>query len=279
MNKRPSVLFAATAISLALLPAAQAQNQQSPIRFQMPEHPSSPTDHPPRLDFSYGNRATVNVVHNVTGIHRGIEIQVTDNANMLTIGGDSYRLKEVHFHHASEHRLAGAGPFAMEMHMKHYKVVNGVEQPNNPLVIGRWMTIGQDPDPALDTIYSVIITEPPIYTVATPPWLDVHSLIPALDDRGSWRYDGSLTTGDPLETPGNPQVYQEGIKWVFFRSELQISQSQFDVLTTIIGDPNVRDWRNPGANHHLTWDIPAPGAASLFMIAGVVAMRRRRIAA
>lgn len=277
-----SFLRGVTALGMVvggLSQVAEAQDQQSPIRFQMPAHPSSPTGHPPRLDFAYGNRATVNVVHNVDGIHRGIEIRVTDNANMLTVGGDSYRLKEVHFHHASEHRLGNAPAFDMEMHMKHYKVVDGVEQPDNPLVIGRWMTIVHDEthNQALDTIYTLNDAMPQAFVVATPVGgLNVLSLIPELNDRGSWRYDGSLTTGDPLEAPMNPQVYQEGVKWVFFRSELPISLLQFNALTSIIGDPNVRNWRNPGPDHHLTWDIPAPGAASLFAVAGVAAMRRRR---
>ncbi|MBX3406984.1 MAG: carbonic anhydrase family protein [Phycisphaeraceae bacterium] len=271
------VCLAAMALSVCVATPASwgFQPPQSPIHLVTPPHPTLP--HPARLDFNYRHDATIHEVElTPAGHERGLEAFLPNNAhtNTLTIGADTYRLKRFHFHYHSEHTIDSVTRQA-EMHLVHLKLDgNGNEMPNERLVVGRFIHIG-----AAHPEIARLLAPANAY----PFHLDnfnLLTLLPDLHERASWRYDGSLTTGDP----NNPQEVDgagnilKSAKWVMLQSQMTISVQQWQDLTALF-PANWRAPRDATPAHNLRWDIPAPGTASLFAVAGVVALRRRRHAA
>jgi carbonic anhydrase len=243
-----------------------AQNQQSPIKLFTPNSQSTPVPHP--LQFAYGNNITLStVVHTPAGGHRGVEAFPAATTNTLTINNETFRLQRFHFHHTAEHTLDLMNPFAMEMHMVHIKVVNGADVPGDHLVVGRWITPG-----VVHNEMDKIIKAANQYPINNLANFDLTTLIPGINDRGSWRYNGSLTTGEG-------ETFQEGVRWVMLRNELTMTAQQIANFSAL-WPANVRAPRDAVAAHNLVTDLPEPGCATLFVMVGIAALRRtRRMAA
>ena len=123
----------------------------------------------------------------------------------MTLDGVRYELLQFHFHHGSEHTVAGVR-LPMELHLVHRSnkgalAVVGVllkEWEENHVLAPIWRHMPARPAPA---------------TVA-PASIDATALLP--EERTAWRYRGSLTT--PPCT--------EGVSWVVMTEPVAVSAEQ-----------------------------------------------------
>jgi carbonic anhydrase len=147
-------------------------------------------------------------------LNNGRTIQVnTPPGSSLTIAGTTYQLLQIHFHHPSEHLLAGKG-FDMELHFVHKSASGALA------VVGVFIQPGQT-NAALAPIWSVMrpheAAPKPIVGVTVAPNL----LLPK--DRNYFRYMGSLTT----------PPCSEGLTWTVFRSPIEASPEQIRTFANL----------------------------------------------
>jgi carbonic anhydrase len=138
-------------------------------------------------------------------VNNGHTIQVNvEKGCSCTIEGVAYELLQFHFHHPSEHLLAGK-PFAMELHLVH-KAESGALA-----VLGAFVKEGAPNAllaPIFDTMPGKAMAEKPLAA------LDPSGLLPA--SRGYYRYMGSLTT----------PPCSEGLTWTVFKDPIEASPEQ-----------------------------------------------------
>ena len=119
-----------------------------------------------------------------TIVNNGHTIQLnTTPGSALPVGKDSYALLQFHFHHPSEHTIAGKH-YPMEAHFVHRNAAGGLA------VIGVLMTAGKR-----NAAFSKIVSGMPAHAgepVKADPAINPNALLPAR--RGNYRYEGSLTT-------------------------------------------------------------------------------------
>jgi carbonic anhydrase len=139
-------------------------------------------------------------------LNNGHTIQVNCPAGSRTvISGDTFELLQFHFHHPSEHLLAGR-PFEMELHFVHKSAAGKLA------VLGVFIRLGQE-NPALAPIWAAMpdkAGEP--NAVGTN--IDPAGLLPA--NRTYFRYHGSLTT----------PPCSEGVLWTVYQEAIEASESQ-----------------------------------------------------
>lgn len=140
-------------------------------------------------------------------VNNGHTIQVNCvKGASLTLDGVSYDLLQYHFHHPSEHHIAGTS-FDMEVHFVH-KAANG-----NLAVLGVMIAKG-DENPALESIWK-LMPEKAGDLVKSAQTLNPEALLPE-DDQVSYRYAGSLTTPPCSEI----------VSWVVYRTPITASSEQ-----------------------------------------------------
>ncbi len=139
-------------------------------------------------------------------INNGHTIQVNaDPGSVCVIGGTRYELLQFHFHHPSEHLLAGKS-FDLECHLVHRSAAG------NLAVLGVFVKPGQ-PNAALRPVWDAMpLQEGPERSAGGS--IDPATLLPA--ERGYFRYMGSLTT----------PPCSEGITWTVFRDAIEASPEQ-----------------------------------------------------
>jgi carbonic anhydrase len=143
----------------------------------------------------------------LTILNNGHTIQVnTPPGNVLQISGAAYDLVQFHFHHPSEHLLAGKA-LAMELHLVH-KAANG-----SLAVVGVFIQPG-GANPDLAPIWAAMPTGEAPPRLVTDVTIDPASLLPKV--RGYYRYMGSLTT----------PPCSEGLTWTVFRTPIEASPEQ-----------------------------------------------------
>lgn len=139
-------------------------------------------------------------------VNNGHTIQVNcAKGSSLELDGMRYDLLQYHFHHPSEHHIAGTA-FSMEVHFVH-KAENG-----NLAVLGVMIAKGE----ANSTIESIWrnMPEKAGETVKADQLLLPSALIPK--DSASFRYAGSLTTPPCSEI----------VSWVVYRRPVTASEDQ-----------------------------------------------------
>jgi carbonic anhydrase len=157
--------------------------------------------------------------HLADGINNGHTIQINyEGADTLTIGSDSYKLMQYHFHSQSEHTVKGKH-FPMEMHFVH-KAASG-----KLAVIGVFIEEGAH-NAAFDPIWTNLPKQKGTETHYGNVKVDVDRLLPA--SRASYRYDGSLTT----------PPCSEGVRWIVMSTPIQLSSGQIKAFTDIIRGNN-----------------------------------------
>lgn len=140
-------------------------------------------------------------------LNNGHTIQVnTPPGGKLQIAGTEYELSQFHFHHPSEHLLAGK-TFDMELHFVH-KAASGALA-----VVGVFIQPGAA-NSGLAPIWAAMPREETPARVVEGVTIDPSSLLPKT--RGYYRYMGSLTT----------PPCSEGLIWTVFRSPIQASPEQ-----------------------------------------------------
>jgi carbonic anhydrase len=140
-----------------------------------------------------------------------IQLEVVPGST-LSLNSDSYTLLQFHFHHPSEHMIAGK-PFAMEAHFVHQ---NGA---GNLAVLGVMMKEGSS-----NAVFKKIAETMP--KQAGPPvkadkTIDPHALIPS--ERGYYTYEGSLTTPPCSQT----------VTWLLLRESIQVAKDDIDAFAKV----------------------------------------------
>jgi carbonic anhydrase len=150
----------------------------------------------------------------LTILNNGHTIQVnTPAGSKVDINGTEYELVQFHFHHPSEHVLAGKA-FDMELHFVH-KAASGALA-----VVGVFMRPGAA-NAALAPIWKAMPgKETPAQPVAGVT-IEPAALLPKA--REYFRYMGSLTT----------PPCSEGLTWTVFRAPIEASPEQIRQFATL----------------------------------------------
>ena len=127
-------------------------------------------------------------------------------------GGVRYELLQFHFHHGSEHTVAGVR-FPLELHLVHRS--SGGEL----AVVGVLFKEGAASE-ALEPLWSRLPAEAGA-TAAVPGPMNAAALLP--ERRSTWRYVGSLTT--PPCT--------EGVSWIVMTEPMTLSAAQIEAFAAI----------------------------------------------
>lgn len=137
-----------------------------------------------------------------TVIDTGHSVQTTlEDGGTMTLDGETYTLRQFHFHTPSEHQVDGV-PYAAEVHLVHegedgalavlgVLVEEGAAHPVIDDVLDHAPEEGDDPVPTTDPV-------------------DPNDLLPA--DRRTYRYPGSLTT-PPCTEDVAWSVLEEPVTW------------------------------------------------------------------
>jgi carbonic anhydrase len=196
-----------------------AGTTQSPIDLAS----AAPTDLQ-NIEFAYGDTA-------VKLLNNGHTIQVDQIENgQININGETYFLKQFHFHAPSEHTLNGQS-FPMEMHLVHKTAddskaaVVGVfiaEGAENPAFVPFWGNLPTEESP-----YELQADGSKKYTPQdTGATLYLADLLPG--EQLVYRYDGSLTT-----PPCSPNIL-----WSVMQAPIQMSPEQIATFTNIMEGNN-----------------------------------------
>jgi len=171
--------------------ACSIGTQQSPINIASPIKAQLP---PLKIDWG----KTTNTIAN-TG--QTIQVNIGEGST-LTLGKDSYKLLQFHFHRPSEHRIDGKS-FPMEAHFVH-------ATPSGSLaVIGVMMTEGKS-----NAVFkSLIATMPAKQGPAVKADLAINPLGLLPSNRIYYRYHGSLTTPPCSET----------VEWIVLTDPVQVA--------------------------------------------------------
>lgn len=161
----------------------------------------------PPLKFNY--RQTNIVIEN-----NGHTIKVsTDPGSNIVLDEVRYDLKQLHFHHGSEHTIAGQ-QLPLEMHLVHQNDQGALA------VVGVLFTEGAT-NKTLQSVWGDLPSQPtPSRAVAGKLDLDA-LMMPA--SHTTWRYRGSLTT----------PPCSEGVEWVVMTETLTMSAAQIEAFARI----------------------------------------------
>ncbi|MFH7244512.1 MAG: carbonic anhydrase [Spirulina sp.] len=152
-------------------------------------------------------------------LNNGHTIQVniagdSDNGgNTLDLDGKPYTLKQFHFHHPSEHTVAGAA-FPMEIHFVH------THEDGSIAVLGVFIKEGAE-NPVLRPIWEAMPShESEVLTVRNAT-INPSDLLPSEGD--TFRYFGSLTTPPCSEI----------VSWLVFQRPIEASRAQIERFSLI----------------------------------------------
>ncbi|MEV6394731.1 carbonic anhydrase family protein [Streptomyces sp. NPDC051907] len=144
----------------------------------------------------------------------------------LSIGGDSYRLVDVHWHTPSEHTVSGV-TFPMEQHLKYVRSTEGsgsAARDGDYAVIGVFVHPGESND-SLDRLLSSARRDEDPWDV---PAVELDALLPACTE--SYRYLGSTTVCP----------YTPGVRWNVLTHPVQASAAALDHYRTLFPRGNAR---------------------------------------
>ncbi|MBM3599239.1 MAG: carbonate dehydratase [Alphaproteobacteria bacterium] len=160
------------------------------------------------IDLKSGVRAELKPVRLAYGqvplkvVNNGHTIQVDcPDGNAMTVGSETFKLLQFHFHHPSEHRLDGRS-FELERHFVHR---NGA---GDLAVLGVFGAA----NPVIDAIWRVMPAE--AGEAAGQGAIDLNGLLP--QERQHFLYHGSLTT----------PPCSEGVHWRVLPAPMEISREQ-----------------------------------------------------
>ena len=143
-----------------------------------------------------------------TIVNNGHTIQLAmgeTSASVLQVGdGGNFRLVQFHFHHPSEHLIAGKN-FPMEVHFVHANAAGALS------VIGVLMTTGKP-----NAVFSKVVSTMPEKegpVVKADATINPNGLLPAT--RTYYRYEGSLTTPPCSET----------VDWLLLTDPIQVAEA------------------------------------------------------
>lgn len=148
-----------------------------------------------------------------TEVDNGHTIQVgLAGGNLLTVGGTTYELQQLHFHRPSEEKINGKGT-EMVVHLVHRSV-------DGRLAVLAVLLERGDPNPMIQTIWNYIPLEKQM-TVSPSVLLNVADILPARRDY--FTYMGSLTA--PPCT--------ENVLWLVFKQPMTASAQQMALFSRL----------------------------------------------
>ena len=142
--------------------------------------------------------------------NNGHTVQVDYAAgSSITVDGTQYDLKQFHFHHPSEHTLAGVS-YPMEVHFVH------ADADGNLAVVGALIAEGTEDNAAFAPVFENMPLQ-----MADPQTMDsvmvsAADMLPA--DHTYFGYGGSLTT----------PPCSEGVKWMLLTTPITLSVEQIE---------------------------------------------------
>lgn len=145
-------------------------------------------------------------------VNNGHTIQAdAPDGSYTTLNGKRYDLLQLHFHHRSEHKLAGR-QLPMEAHFVHKSAAGDL------LVLGVFLVPGQ-PNEALETILDAAPASKGRQSAGAS--VDLTSLLP--EDSAVFRYAGSLTTPPCSEV----------VSWAVYERPVEVSAEQIEAFAAI----------------------------------------------
>jgi carbonic anhydrase len=172
-----------------------------------------------RASYTPAELRVVHHEHVADGINNGHTIQVNyTGADTLTLGDESFKLLQYHFHSPSENTVDGKH-FPMEMHLVHKSDAGKLA------VLGVFIEEGSE-NPAYAPVWSNLPKQKGMEFHLEHVQVNVDDLLPA--QRSSYRFDGSLTT----------PPCSEGVKWVVLAQPAQLSAAQIAAFRAVIHDNN-----------------------------------------
>lgn len=162
-----------------------------------------------RAQFPKADLRIVNQGDVLEALDNGHTIQVNyDGGETLTVGDESYRLLQYHFHSPSEHTVGGEH-FPMEMHLVHQSSSGGLA------VIGVFIEEGEH-NHTVDPIWKNLPDEKGEEVELEGVQVDIDEILPISPT--TYRYFGSLTT----------PPCSEGVHWLVMTEPIALSSSQID---------------------------------------------------
>ncbi len=154
----------------------------------------------------------------LTVLNNGHTIEVEyEPGSTLTVGNETYEVRQFHFHAPSEHTLDGTS-YAIEMHIVHANAAG------NLAVVGVMLEESDTPAPLLSDIWTVMPLEEG--TTEAEGEINVAAMLP--DDVSYATYSGSLTT----------PPCSEAVRWFVLTTPVQISTAQADQFRAVYNGNN-----------------------------------------
>jgi len=182
--------------------ACSLGNQQSPVDFLGVQASETPG-----LTLPSGSFTPDDIVNNGHTIRVGVPAGVA-----MTLDGQAYELKQIHFHAPAEHTLNGV-LYPMEMHLVHQAEDGALA------VLGVLMMEGAA-NPSLSPVFAALPAEGPAQPLDAT--IDVADLLPASSETFSYR--GSLTT-PPCD---------EGVTWDLFAEPITVAPEEMRAYQTLL---------------------------------------------
>lgn len=134
---------------------------------------------------------------------------MADKAGSLTIGDDTYPLRQFHTHTPSEGAINGKRA-DMVIHMVHKKAQEKLEL----AVVSVYLEIGKTANPLIETLWKVMPTKSGKPQHHDEIEIDINQLLP--QDKNYFTFNGSITV---------PPCF-EGVKWIILKQPVSISAEQ-----------------------------------------------------
>ena len=181
--------------------------EQSPIDLN---HPISADLSPLTLAYQ---PVPLKLINNGHTIQVNIDGGSNNGGNTLELNGKTYTLKQFHFHHPSEHTVAGAA-FPMEIHFVHTHADGSIA------VLGVFIKEGAENASLLPIWEAMPTHESEVLTVRNAT-INPSDLLPNEGD--TFRYFGSLTTPPCSEI----------VSWLVFQRPIEASRAQIEQFSQI----------------------------------------------
>lgn len=192
-------------------PTCKSGQEQSPINIT---EAATDVDLPP-ITFDYAAQGN-EIVNN------GHTVQVNIPSYSITVGSETYKLLQFHFHERSEHQIGGEW-YAMEMHLVHRSDAGKLA------VVGVMLKEDTVDNPNLAPIWAHLPSgagEHP--TKETQGFIELATLLP--ESKDYYTYNGSLTT----------PPCSEGVKWIVLKKPIKVGQGQLTAWKTLMVDETSR---------------------------------------
>lgn len=159
------------------------------------------------IEFDYHVVSPIHILNN------GHTTQVViPEGNSITLDGNTYPLKQFHFHAPSEHTIDGVAE-AMELHLVHITDDGAIA------VVGVMLTESEE-NAALKSVFEAMPAMAGPEQEVTGS-VDLNALLPA--QRTSYRYSGSLTT----------PPCSEGVQWLLLTERQTVSTAQVEAFRKV----------------------------------------------